>query len=328
MQTRRTFLQRAGMGAFAAVLPSFSYAIPPAASGHGKSLKIGFITDLHHLQFGKNEERRMKAFMDAVMEEKPDFILQCGDFCRPKGSDVIMSEWERFKGPKYHVIGNHDMDVCDKSTIMALWGMEKRYYSFDTGGFHFVVMDRNFLRKEDGTLAHYDTSNWGPMPSEQRSFTDAEQLEWLKQDLAAAKAPVVIFMHQPVFLSEWTTELGNAADILTIFDQHNFAATHSGSNAKVCAVFMGHDHDDRYGERNGVHYFMMNSASYIYTDTGAHYYNDSLFAFITLDPAGKLQIHGRSSSYPAGTPEKVMAAYPPRISDRNLKIIAPGVKKG
>lgn len=238
-----------------------------------------------------------------------------------------MAEWNRFKGPKYHVIGNHDMDVCDKATIMALWGMEKRYYSFDMGGFHFVIMDRNYLRGKDGALAPYNTSNWGPLPSEQRSFTDPEQLEWLAQDLAAAKAPVVVFMHQPVFLSEWTTELGNAADILTIFDQHNYAAERSGSNAKVCAVFMGHDHDDRYGERNSVHYFMMNSASYIYTDTGAHYYKDSLFAFITLDPSGKLQIRGRSSSYPSGTPEKVMATYPPRISDRSLKVLSP-VKKG
>ncbi len=326
MQPRREFLKRAGMGSLATLLPSLTFAIPHSA-GYRKPLRIGFITDLHHLQFGKNEEQRMQAFMNAVMQEKPDFILQCGDFCRPKGSDRIMAEWERFTGPKYHVIGNHDMDVCDKATIMTLWGMKSRYYSFDTDGFHFVVLDRNYLRDGNGNLAHYDTSNWGPLPAEQRSFTDPEQLEWLKQDLAEAKYPTIVFMHQPVFLSEWANELGNAEDILSIFDLHNYTARQSGSNATVCAVFMGHDHDDRYGERNGVHYFIINSASYVYTDTGAHYYNDSLFAFITLDPSGKLHIEGRSSSYPAGTPEKVMAVYQPRISDRSMHMFTPKSKK-
>ena len=84
----------------------------------------------------------------------------CGDFCRPKGSDGIMREWNRFQGPKYHVLGNHDMDVCNKQTIMALWGMPKRYYSFDEGGFHFVVLDRNLWKKDDGTLVDYDNSDW------------------------------------------------------------------------------------------------------------------------------------------------------------------------
>ena len=86
----------------------------------------------------------MQKFMEEVQQVSPDFIVQCGDFCRPEQSEGLMRDWNRFGGPKYHVLGNHDMDVCDKPTIMRLWGMEKRYYSFDNGGYHFVVMDRNF----------------------------------------------------------------------------------------------------------------------------------------------------------------------------------------
>ena len=284
-------------------------------------MKIGMITDLHHLQFGNVEEARMKGFMDAVMMEKPDFIIQNGDFCRPKKSEGIMAEWNRFKGPKYHVLGNHDMDVCDKQTIMALWGMEKCYYSFDTGGFHFVVMDRNFLKEDDGTLTAYNTSNWGPLPSPKRSFTDKEQLDWLRDDLANALHPVIIFMHQPVFVSDFVDELGNADEILKIFDEANFNATNQGRAAKVAAVFMGHDHDDRYGERNGVHYFIINSSTYVYTKSGAYYYKDPLFAFITLDPAGKLTIEGRSTTYTSGdTPDEVKAVFPTKISDHNVTL--------
>lgn len=328
MQSRRTFLQHTGLGALASLMPSLTFAIPPAGPGHRKPLRFGMITDLHHLQFGpkQQEDRRMKAFMDVVMREKPDFILQCGDFCRPKGSDGIMAEWNRFAGPKYHVLGNHDMDVCDKATIMALWGMEKRYYSFDQGGFHFVVLDRNFLKDGQAQLVPYASSNWGPLPSPQRSFTDAEQLEWLKNDLAKATSPVIVFMHQPVFLSAWPDELGNADDILSIFDEANYAAAQKGTGGKVCAVFMGHDHDDRYGERNGVHYFIVNSATYVYAD-GPHYYKDSLFAFVTLDPSGLLSLSGRQSSYVEGTPDRIKAVYPASINDRKLRVFPGAAKK-
>ena len=322
MQNRRSFIRNIG-AAGTILLTQNVYAIPSSSIAGKKPLRFGFITDLHHLQFGKKEEVRMTGFMDAVMKENPDFIVQCGDFCRPTKSDgieAVMEQWNRFKGPKYHVLGNHDMDFCDKETIMKMWGMPERYYSFDRDGFHFVVMDRNFLKKDDGTLVDYNASNWGPLSAPQRSFTDSKQLEWLKQDLAASKYPVIVFMHQPVFLSDFFQELGNADEILKIFDEANFNAERSKSNNKVAAVFMGHDHDDRYGERNGVHYFIINSASYVYTNIGAHYYKDPLYAFVSLDPAGKLIIEGRSTTYLKETPDEVRARFPTRISNHNINL--------
>lgn len=323
MQDRRSFIQNIGGAVGTALLPKNVYAIPPSQSAEKKMLRFGFITDLHHLQFGKPEDIRMKGFMDAVMQENPDFIVQCGDFCRPTktaGIAGIMEEWNRFKGPKYHVLGNHDMDFCDKETIMKMWGMQQRYYSFDRDGFHFVVMDRNFLKKDDGTLVDYNASNWGPLPAPKRSFTDQPQLDWLKEDLKKAQHPVIVFMHQPVFLSDFFDELGNASDILKIFDEANFNAGKNNTDNKVAAVFMGHDHDDRHGERNGVHYFIINSASYVYTNSGAHYYKDPLFAFITLDPEGKLTIEGRSTTYSKETPDEVRARFPTRISDHSVSL--------
>ncbi|MCE7043745.1 metallophosphoesterase [Dyadobacter sp. CY312] len=318
MHNRRRFLKDIGIAAGATLLTSSSFAIPASQTASRKLLRFGFITDLHHLQFGKNEEARMKGFMNAVLKENPDFIVQCGDFCRHTNSDEILTEWNRFKGPKYHVLGNHDMDFCDKATIMKFWNMPKRYYSFDKDGFHFVVMDRNFLKKQDGTLVDYNTSNWGPFPSPQRSFTDQAQLDWLREDLATAQFPVIVFMHQPVFLSDFYQEMGNADDILEIFDQANLNATKKNTGNKVAAVFMGHDHDDRHGERNGVHYFIINSASYVYTNSGAHYYKDPLYAFITLDPVGILTIEGRSTTYRDETPDAVRARFPTKISNHKV----------
>ncbi len=318
MEQRRHFIKNMGFIATAALTSSSVFAIPVNEQS-SKKLRFGLISDLHHLQFGQDEIPRLKSFMDEVVKTKPDFIIQCGDFCRAQKSDGIMAEWNRFDGAKYHVLGNHDMDLCSKETIMKFWNMPKRYYSFDQDGYHFVIMDRNFLKKDDGTLVDYNTSNWGPLPAPKRSFTDSGQLDWLKQDLAAAKFPVIVFMHQPVFLTDYSDEIGNADEILKIFDQVNFSAKEQGNIARVTAVFMGHDHDDRYGERNGVHYFIVNSASYVYQGH-AHFYNESLFAFVKLDPKGKMTIEGRSTTYKKGTPEDIQITFPSKISNRDLKL--------
>jgi hypothetical protein len=110
MRQRRRFLKELGLAAAGVVVGSRAFSIPRSQAGG--SLSFGIISDLHHLQFGQREEVRMKGFMDAVVRKNPAFIIQCGDFCRPEGSEGIMREWNRFGGPKYHVLGNHDMDVC------------------------------------------------------------------------------------------------------------------------------------------------------------------------------------------------------------------------
>jgi 3',5'-cyclic AMP phosphodiesterase CpdA len=313
MPTRRHFITNLGIAGAGTLLAPRTWAIPPAPAG--RSLRFGLISDLHHLQFGNREEARLTAFMDTVLAHNPDFILQNGDFCRPEGSNGIMAQWNRFSGPKYHVLGNHDMDVCDKAAIMRLWGMERTYYSLDTGGYHFVVMDRNFLKTSNGTLADYAHSNWGPLPAPQRSFTDSAQLDWLRHDLASATRPVIVFMHQPVWLSDFVNEIGNASDILAIFDEANL------STRRIAAVFMGHDHDDRYGERNGVHYFLLNSATYAYCSKGAFFYKDPLFAWVTLEPSGRLILQGRSSVYRDGAPDDVRSVFPAKISDHAVQVL-------
>ncbi|MES1224990.1 MAG: metallophosphoesterase [Bacteroidota bacterium] len=321
MQNRRKFVKTLGVMTATTFAGMKSFAIPATNSTkNAKKTKFGLITDLHHLQFGQDEEARIKDFMDAVMNQNPDFIIQCGDFCRPKGSDGIMAQWNRFKGPKYHVLGNHDMDVCSKEMIMQLWGMEKRYYSFDYNGYHYVIMDRNFLLNDNGTLDHYNNSNWSPLPSPKRSYTDKEQLDWLRKDLALAAHPVIVFMHQPVFVSDFFDELGNANEILELFDEANYNATKQNRSSKISAVFMGHDHDDRYGRRNGVHYFIINSSTYVYTSDGAHYYKDPLYAFITLDPGGVLSIEGKRTVYKQTPPKIVEERFPARISDYNVRL--------
>ena len=72
----------------------------------------------------------------------------------------------------------------------------------------------------------------------------------------------------------------------------------------------------------------MNSASYFYvgegygSDGSKAMYEDSIFAFLTLDPSGKISIEGRNSQFVRPTPMEKGHPDAPRlsasISDRSV----------
>ena len=78
-----------------------------------------------------------------------------------------------------HTIGNHDMDAYTPDEYVAGMKMPGRYYSFDKGDFHFIVLDGNNLY--DGKkYTHYSKANYYVNPK-MRAFVDPEQMEWLKK---------------------------------------------------------------------------------------------------------------------------------------------------
>jgi 3',5'-cyclic AMP phosphodiesterase CpdA len=293
-------------------------------------VRAAVITDLHHLSFGKDEIARLRVFMDAVVTEQPDFILQGGDFCYPAGAAAAMKEWNRFAGKKYHVLGNHDMDKCDKPTIMKLWGMPNRYYSFDQGAFHFVVLDRNCIRKVDRSATgpsvtstvDYANGNYGRAKADDLNWCDAPQMAWLAEDLRQTDKPTVVFAHQPLVATDTALGVGGGDQLVALFDAANYIARRATGRPRVVAAFFGHDHEDRYAERNGIHYVELNSSSYFYDRaTGATYYRDSLFSFIGFDPAGSITIEGRNSDWAAATLDSVRERTMPRISSRSMVVV-------
>jgi hypothetical protein len=317
---RRQFLSAVGAAGLALGTRRLTFAGTPTTR-KSDVLRIGVITDLHHAAFGKDQLFRLKAFIDAAVASSPDFILQGGDFCYPDGAAAIMAEWNRFTGDKRHVLGNHDMDKCDKATIMKLWEMEKPYYSFDKGGFHFIVLDRNFIRNPDQTTTDYAKGNWYKFKSPNISCIDDAQVKWLIDDLKNADKPTVVWIHQPLLASNSPEDIGNAHQIIDAFDAANFEAREKTGKSKVIAAFFGHDHDDLYVERAGVHYVLLNSASYAYTSAGASFYREPLYSFITLDPAGTITIEGKSTVYDSSkVPDKVRMRIFPKISDRSLSM--------
>ncbi len=76
----------------------------------------------------------LEAFVEKAIERKVDFIIQLGGFCMGEtAKKEFLSIWERFKGPRYHVLDNHDMDRYSKQQMLDFWGMPKTNYSNDFG---------------------------------------------------------------------------------------------------------------------------------------------------------------------------------------------------
>lgn len=104
-------------------------------------------------------------------------------------------------GRVFYVPGEHDVIGDDSKAFFARFG-GGGWHSFDHRGVHFVALV-NVLHLQAGGLG----------------FLGAEQLAWLKQDLAglSASTPVVVFAHMPMWslYPSWGWGTQDSAEALT-----------------------------------------------------------------------------------------------------------------
>lgn len=321
---RRKFIANIGLGSVALGLGSGgAYAFPPRKEVcKNKALNIGFITDIHH-GFCADALDRLGVFIKEASSRELDFIIQGGDFCHPTPeAKECMDLWNTYKGEKYHVLGNHDMDKGSKQDAMDFFGMKDNYYSFDKGDFHFVIMDGNYILKE-GKYEDYGHANFY-IDQANRSLVSLEQIEWLKQDLEKTEKQTIIISHQAFdeIWDGWSSPSRFA--VRKVIDDANNRTDYQ----KVIACFCGHHHVDDHSYINNVHYFQMNSASYFYvgegfgSDGSRAMYEDSIFAILTIDPSGQISIEGKESKFVHPTPTEKKhpdaARLSASISNRNV----------
>lgn len=223
-------------------------------------LSFGIVTDAHYADVdprGLRQHRESTAKMDECVnrmnEMQVDFLIDLGDF---KDQENLPTEettlkfladiekvYGQFKGPRYHVLGNHDADSISKEQFLA--GVEitgiptgSAYYSFNFKGIHFVVLDANF----NSNGSDYDRGNF----DWQNSNIPSKQLDWLKDDLAASSTPVIVFVHQQLDVTT-STGVKNAASVRQILED----------SKRVLAVFQGHHHIGHYSQIKGIHYYTL-----------------------------------------------------------------------
>jgi len=328
MKDRRDFIKVLSLGLATVMLPPGLSAKVSTTAGK-KSLKFGLCTDVHK-DIMHDADLRLKAFIEEASEMELDFIIQLGDFCRPYDYNLgFMSIWNSFSGKKYHVLGNHDMDGgFTREQVVEYWNAEGRYYSFDTEGYHFIILDGN----------DKDPSPNGP--SGYARFFGKEQLRWLENDLQNTELPTVIFSHQGL-----DNDLGgifNATQSRLVLERANERAGFQ----KVQLVFSGHHHQDYYNRINGIHYLQINSMSYQWLgedflhiryseEVDKSYpwikytvpYKDPIWAVAEISPDHTFHLYGKKTEFVGPSPEELGVdmdkfGYPivPCISDKEIKL--------
>jgi len=224
------------------------------------AVRFGILTDCHYAdadplgtRFYRESLGKLAECVDRMNVEKVDFLIELGDFKdqnRPPVEEKTLAhlqrveaEFRRFRGPRYHVLGNHDMDSLSKPQFLARVentgiGFGRSYYSFDVKGLHCIVLDANYT--SDGRDYDHGDFDWTD------ANVPATELDWLRQDLAASHGPVAIFVHQ-LLDGTGSVYVKNAPEVRRILE----------ASRRVLAVFEGHHHPGAYSHINGIHYYTL-----------------------------------------------------------------------
>jgi len=257
--TRRTFLKAsaatlAGLGLTSIFCQHLPWGKPYSL------VRFGMVTDIHYadtetkdVRFYRDSLDKLAECVQFMNEQKVDFLIELGDF---KDQDTppaeektlgylrtVEKEFQRFSGPTYHVLGNHDMDTISKTQFLANiintnQDPYRTYYSFDQGGIHFVVLDANYLA--DGTDYNHGNFHW----------TDAnvppQELDWLEKDLSAAPLPTIVFIHQ-LLDGKGSVYVKNAYKVRQVLQK----------SGQVLTVFQGHHHAGSLQQIENIHYYTL-----------------------------------------------------------------------
>ncbi|MBN2309025.1 MAG: metallophosphoesterase [Candidatus Hydrogenedentes bacterium] len=225
-----------------------------------KPIRFGLVTDSHYaerepagVRYYRESLTKMGECIDRLNAEKLQFAIETGDF---KDQDTPPAEertlaylrqveaaFQRFNGPTYHALGNHDMDSLSKAQFLAHVtnagvSPERSYYSFDRKWLHIAVLDANF--NPDGSAYDHGNFDWT------QPFVPSAELDWLRRDLAGTRRPAIVFLHQ-LLDGVGNPYVNNADEVRAVLE----------AAGNVLAVFQGHHHSGSYSHVNGIHYYTL-----------------------------------------------------------------------
>ena len=212
--TRRNFLTGTAAALGLAALPALSTPSRKERSSP-RTLRIAHLTDMHVSGPRKGKQDSAAGFTAALRHlhtqpDQPDFILFGGDMiwdALRNSKQGALEQWDIWqhvvaaeaKLPWHACIGNHDIwgwtyhhpeithdPLYGKGLPLEQLAMPDRYYAFDQGDWHIIVLDS--LQPNAALDLGYS------------AILDDEQMAWLTADLAAVPPtrPVIVFSHAPI----------------------------------------------------------------------------------------------------------------------------------
>ena len=164
---------------------------------------IGFDKDPNHDSTGT-----FQAAIDAIkaMKSKPAFVIHTGDIThlsKAEEFDIAAQVAGSAGIPVHYIPGEHDWGGDDGALYLERHGKGTKgqgWYSWDQDGVHFVALIN---------VAGFKAGGFGTL--------GAEQIAWLKDDLADKRAstPIVVMAHIPLWTIDegwgWKTDDGDQA---------------------------------------------------------------------------------------------------------------------
>jgi 3',5'-cyclic AMP phosphodiesterase CpdA len=214
-------------------------------------ITVAHITDVHITEGNNAPDRFSKCLRTIVEKHKPAFFLNGGDSIMDASyADVkresVTSQWKIWDDcikasiPGYEIhscIGNHDTwwsapshddNMYGKPYVVQRLNIPGRYYSFDKGNWHFIILDSN----------------------NKNVSIDEEQFLWLEKDLAqlSPSMPVLVMSHYPILGTTQVLVGGGHSDakqLKSLFYKYR-------QHVKIC--LSGHNHLSDKSFYNDVQY--------------------------------------------------------------------------
>ena len=270
----RKTLQRKGLFLF--LLPFLIPFIADAASikevtqsvERVKSIKPPFQFAL--IGDSRDGERVYTQLIQRILERKSDFVIHLGDMISRPGEKAWKDFFEISKSidlPFFPVVGNHETggtlrgeEMYRKQFILP---EGKPYYSFQTGGSLFVVLD-----SEEGGGRIID-----------------DQWSWLNHCLSSSNEIFkMVFLHRPLFPPKGSLKTGSAMDK---YPEERDRLHQLFVKTGVKAVFTGDDHRYDRGEKDRVLYLITGGGGaplYALKERGGYFH----FVWVSVE-SGKME---------------------------------------
>jgi Icc protein len=224
-------------------------------------VKIAIISDIHFAGAppGAFDVRPVvDAFVAWATNLKADLLLDLGDriddLDRPAdlaNATELAGIFERFRGPRVHLLGNHDVVNLTGEDHRSLFGCLPGHQAIDLGDFRVLAWEPSvLLNRKLGFPA------------------TGQELDWLTDTLMSDDRPAIIVSHIPVSGAAMTGNyyFENNADFATYPDHAEIR--HAVEQTGRAALWLsGHVHWNSTTNVAGIRHLTVQSVSETYTTT-------------------------------------------------------------
>lgn len=302
-------------------------------------MKFAVFSDLHY-DIIPDAERRIDEFIASAIRHNVDFMIDLGDFCEPKGENKkLLKKIKDSNIPCFFTIGNHNTDKCSIEEAAKFLGIDNSYYSFIWDDVKFIILDANYIKKPNGYLQYYKRNY--DKSTDEYPYVPPHEIDWLKKELQDEHIYYIILSHQGLYNDFMKRGISNRKEIQDIL----INAGENGKNILIC--MNGHDHGTDYKQINGIHYYTLNSISYIWQGCQEKFsytkeihdkyrglenmilYEEAFHVIVTIDENHDIMIDGMEGRYQKHSPQDIgMEIYYNGVSieAKTISVFIPNLK--